>query len=178
MTSQTITFTPLTEDHLPLLWQWFQKPHIKQWYARGEDYTLDMIREKYLPRILKPESIPNFIVSSNGNPMGYIQLYSLAHSLPDGVKDYTHPLFTDFTPDHMAGIDLFIAEEKDLRKGYGTLVLENFIDNYVKGKFDMLIVDPVKTNKHAIHFFERNGFKKIASHPSQSINELLILHIK
>jgi aminoglycoside 6'-N-acetyltransferase len=59
---KSIHFKSLTENDLPLLYAWFQKQHVKQWYARGENYTIDMIREKYLPRILHPESIPNFIV--------------------------------------------------------------------------------------------------------------------
>lgn len=50
---KSIHFKPLTENDLPLLHDWFQKSHVKQWYAREENYTIDMIKEKYLPRILK-----------------------------------------------------------------------------------------------------------------------------
>lgn len=177
MKLKAINLKPLAENDLSLLYDWFQIPHIKQWYARDKYYSLEMIKEKYLPRILHPESIPNFIIYADSSPIGYVQLYCLEYSLPDGVKDYTHPLFFDLNPKHLAGIDLFIADEEYLRKGYGTLVLKNFITNYVKGKFDTLIVDPLKTNKHAIHFFEKNGFKKLKSHPSQSMNELLVLYV-
>jgi hypothetical protein len=72
---KSINFKLLTENDLPLLHSWFHKPHIQQWYARGENYTLDMIKEKYMPRILNSESIPNFIVYANITPIGYIQLY-------------------------------------------------------------------------------------------------------
>ncbi len=43
---KSINFKLLTKNDLPLMFNWFQKPHVKQWYARGENYTLDMIREK------------------------------------------------------------------------------------------------------------------------------------
>jgi aminoglycoside 6'-N-acetyltransferase len=46
---KSINFKSLGENDLPLLHHWFQRPHVKQWYARDENYTLDMIREKYLP---------------------------------------------------------------------------------------------------------------------------------
>jgi len=105
-----ITFKPLHEDNLALLHQWFQKPHIKQWYARGESFTFEMIVEKYLSRIQNPNKIPNYMIHLDGNPIGYIQLYHLSYSLPDGVKDHNHPIFDEFKPKDIAGIDLFIAE--------------------------------------------------------------------
>ncbi|HLB42375.1 MAG TPA: GNAT family N-acetyltransferase [Gammaproteobacteria bacterium] len=174
---KSINFKPLTENDLPLMFNWFQKPHVKQWYARGENYTLDMIREKYLPRILHPESILNFIVYVGNTPIGYIQLYCVKGSLPDGVIDYTHPLFDNFKPNEIAGVDLFIADENYLKKGYATLTLTNFIKEYVQGKFILLVTDPLKINKNAIQFFKRNGFKKLPFHQSQAANELLVLHV-
>ena len=45
MKSIAIILKPLTEEDLPLLYNWFQKPHIKQLYARGEDYSLEMIKK-------------------------------------------------------------------------------------------------------------------------------------
>ncbi len=173
---QSINFKRLTENDLRLLHNWFQKPHVKQWYARGENYSLEMIKEKYLPRINNPDTIPNFIVYADTTPIGYIQLYCLTHSLPDGVSDYTHPLFNNHEPKQMAGIDLFIAEEKYLQQGYGTLLLKNFIREYVKNKFSILVVDPLKTNTQAVMFFEKNGFKKWQVIPANGENELLLLN--
>ncbi len=174
---KSIHFKSLTENDLPLLHDWFQKPHVKQWYARGENYNLKMIKEKYLPRILNPESIPNFIVYTDNTPIGYIQLYCAKDSLPDGVTDYNHPLFDDFKPNEIAGIDLFIADENYLKKGYATLTLNNFIKEHVERKFTLLITDPLKSNKNAIHFFERNGFKKFKAGDNNTANELMILRI-
>jgi aminoglycoside 6'-N-acetyltransferase len=173
----SINFKPLTESDLPLLHDWFQKPHIKKWYARGVQYTFDMIKEKYLPRILNSSLIPNFIVYADNVPIGYIQLYCLKNSLPDGVIDYNHPLFDNSDPNEMAGIDLFIADENYLKKGYASVALENFIKEYIQGKFTLVVTDPLKSNKNAIQFFENNKFKKFKQHNNDSATELMTFQV-
>jgi len=177
MKPTVVDFKPLTESDLGLLYDWFHRPHIKKWYTRNKDYTREMITKKYLPRVHHPEQIPNFIISVDDHPIGYIQLYCVSHSLPEDVDSYDHPLFINHKPQDTAGIDMFIAEEEYLGKGYASLVLQKFINDHVKGKFTTLIVDPLKTNRHAIQFFERNRFEKLANYQSQSIHELMVLHV-
>lgn len=63
MSTQTITFKLLTKDDLALLHDWFQKPLIQQWYAKGKTFTLEMIKEKYLPRIFNPDSLSVLVIS-------------------------------------------------------------------------------------------------------------------
>lgn len=150
-------FKPLVEEDLILLYQWFQVPHIKKWYARGQHFSFDMIKEKYLPRINHPE-IHNFIVYFDDRPIGYIQCYHLNTFLPEGVTDHQHPLFRQYSPDRLVGIDLFVADENVLSKGYGSLMLTQFIEEYVKGQFEAVVVDPKKDNIVAIQFFRKNGF--------------------
>lgn len=72
---------------------------------------------------------------------------------------------------------MFIAEEEYLGKGYARLALRNFIKKQVKGQFSVLVVDPLKANRHAIQFFEGNGFEKLAGYQSQSMHELLVLRV-
>lgn len=173
---KSTTFKALTENDLSLLHDWFQKPHILAWYARGEHYSLNMIKEKYKPRI-NDSTIPSFIIYLEEQPIGYIQLYETSHHLPDGVRDYNHPLFQQHEPKEVAGVDLFIADEKYLKQGYARSALKKFINEYVKGKLTLLVADPLKTNTHAIHFFESNGFKKLIHKQSTSENEILVLHV-
>jgi aminoglycoside 6'-N-acetyltransferase len=171
--STEITFKPLCEDDLVLLHQWFHKPHIKQWYARGESFTFAMIAEKYLPRIRNPNNIPNYFIYLDGNPIGYIQLYHLSYGLPDGVKDRSHSLFHEFKPEEIAGIDLFIAEEKYLGSGISSNMLATFIRNYIKGKFKAVVSDPVVQNTRAISYFEKNGFKRWKQ-DADNLNQLML----
>ena len=172
MTSNQITFKPLCEDDLVLLHQWFQVPHVKEWYARGVTFSLEMIREKYLPRLSDP-SIPNFIISYLGKPVGYIQFYHVTDHLPEGVENYSHSLFGDFKANELVGIDLFFVDENILGKGICSKIFTSFVDSHIKGKFRGMVVDPVTSNSRAIVFFERNGFKRLTS--SVDVNHLLML---
>lgn len=81
----------MNENDLKLLHQWFQIPHVLKWYARDVKYTLEMIQEKYLPRI-NDYSISSFIICDYDKPVGYIQLYHLTDHFPERITDYNHPL--------------------------------------------------------------------------------------
>ena len=72
---------------------------------------------------------------------------------------------------------MFVAEEAYLGKGYATLALQKFLIEYIKGKFLIVVVDPLKTNRNAIQFFERNGFKKFTNNQSESNHERLVLYV-
>lgn len=174
MTSNNIIFKKISENDLKLLQQWFQIPHILKWYARDEIYSFEMIQEKYLPRIGDP-TIQSYIIYDHDQSVGYIQIYHVNSHLPEGVINYHHPLFNDFKPNTLAGIDLFIADENYLHTGFSSKVLKEFIKVYINGKFSAVLVDPVKQNITAISFFEKNGFKHIMSHDSH--HDLMLLRM-
>jgi len=168
-----IEFVPLTEKHLRLLHQWFLTPHVKKWYARDVSYTPQMIEDKYLPRIKDNKNIPNYIVTLDSQPIGYIQMYNLEYSLPDGVGSYDHPIFKKYPPNRIAGIDLFIAEAANLRKGIGSTMLDEFIKVKIINNFDLVVVVPHIINKQAIKFFTKNGFEEFNNINTQSDHLLL-----
>lgn len=43
----TITFTPLTREHLPLMLTWLQAPHVKQWWDRHMNWTIEKVEQKF-----------------------------------------------------------------------------------------------------------------------------------
>lgn len=169
-----INFTPLSEKDLSLLYRWFQIPHVKKWYAREVDYSYEMIRDKYLPRIVDSYQIPNFIISVNEFPIGYIQYYRVNNYLPESIEDYEHPLFKKYSADRMAGIDLFIAEKHYLQTGVSSKALNQFIAEKITGNFDLVLVDPVKSNFIANNFFFKNGFSDYADGNNEGDYLLLI----
>ncbi|MCH9757058.1 MAG: acetyltransferase [Gammaproteobacteria bacterium] len=171
-----ISFKPLSKSFLPTLHQWFKQPHVKKWYARNKEYTLADIEEKYLPRIQNPKNIPNYIAYLNDEPIGYIQLYSLKEHLPDDVPDYEHSLFHQFKPHELIGLDVFFATEKYLGKGISSQVLQTFLNTYISTKIKTVVVDPLKSNKHAIQFFKRNQFELLSFEDSQE-HTLMIKHL-
>lgn len=174
MKSSNIIFERMREDDLGLLHQWFQLPHVLKWYARDKKYTFKMIKEKYLPRI-NDASIPNFIIYDQDKPVGYIQFYCVADHLPEGIAEYNHPLFNDYRPKELVGIDLFLAEESYLRTGFGSAILALFINIHIKRKFKAVLVDPLKENFSAISFFEKNGFRHITSQDDN--HDLMLLTV-
>lgn len=164
----------MSEGDFKLLHQWFQIPHILKWYAKNEKYTFEMIREKYLPRI-SDASVLVFIIYDDDKPVGYIQFYHVTDHLPEGVSDYSHPLFNDFKPNEIVGIDMFIADEDYLHRGFSSEALKIFISMYINNKFKAILVDPLKQNTSAISFFERNGFRHIMSQDNN--HDLMVLRI-
>jgi aminoglycoside 6'-N-acetyltransferase len=175
MKSSNIIFKKINESDLKLLHQWFQIPHVLQWYAREEKYTPEMIEEKYRKRI-NDVSIPNFIIYDQNRPVGYIQYYHVTEHLPEGIINYNHPLFNNFKPSELIGLDLFIADENYLHQGFGSEVLAMFIDTHLNRKFKAVLVDPVKQNNTAISFFERNGFRHILSQDAN--HDLMLLKLE
>lgn len=161
-----INFKKINENDLKLLHQWFQIPHVLKWYAREKIYTFKEIQGKYLPRI-DDATIPSYIIYDQGKPVGYIQFYQVKYHFPEGIKNDRHPLFDDFKADELAGIDLFIADENYLRTGFSSNALKAFIDKYMKGNFQAVLVDPIKSNTTAVKFFEKNGFEHILSQDEQ-----------
>jgi len=154
-----IKFKPIQEDDMPLLFQWFQVPHVKEGYAKGETYTLEMIGDKYLPRI-HDATIPSYIICYQDKQVGYIQLYKITDHLPEGVNNYSHAIFNDYHAEELVGLDLFLADADLLGKGVSSKILREFIAMRVDKKYRAIVVDPTINNARAIEFFERNGFKR------------------
>ena len=40
-----ITFTPLAKSHLSLMFRWLQKPHVKTFWDKSVNRTLDLIEK-------------------------------------------------------------------------------------------------------------------------------------
>lgn len=152
-------FKPLHENDLELIHHWFQEETIKESYARGRSFTLEDIKNKYLPRIAGQENVPSFIAYHNNNPIGFIQYYCITeNSLPEGVRSYNNPLFKKYSPNELAGIDCFIATAENRGKGLGCEIINNLITEFLLN-FKAIIVDPNKNNEAAIRCYEKAGFE-------------------
>ena len=172
-----IQFSPLIEQDLMRLYQWFQEPTIKLWYARGKSFSLEDIRNKYLPRVLGQENVPSFIVYQSNLPIGFIQYYCVGENLPEHPSPKepltrANPLFKYYDPMKVTGIDCFIAHQKNRGKGLGKQLINAFIQQFLLN-FSAIIVDPEPHNMHAIHCYEQCGFQK--SSYSETNNFLIMI---
>ncbi len=127
-----VTFKLLEESDFRLLYDWLQKPHIKEWWDDGDD-TLAKVAQHYSS---DPNTTFRFIVKNeNSHPVGYIQYY--------------------LKPKGIVGIDLFIGQPTLLSKGLGTEIVTTFLEmiaaqlNPVK-----IIIDPEPENLRAIRCCE------------------------
>lgn len=156
--NMTITFAPLTKNHFSLMLTWLQTPHVKPWWDRHMQWTLEKVEQKFgtyadgyklVDGIKKP--MHAFIIEKDKKPIGYIQLYD--------VRDFKHPdLPYDILPAQCAGLDLFIGDVESLGNGRGTQILQQFLTEKVDPLFNGCVVDPVCDNVRAIKAFEKAGF--------------------
>ena len=170
-----ILFKPLSQNDMTLLYDWFQEPTIKQWYARGTSWSFENINQKYLPRVQGKDNIPSFIIYEDERSIGFIQYYWLTEHYPEGIRDNNHLLFNAYQPNEMVGIDLFLADKNNRGRGLGTRILNDFIRDLPRN-VRAILVDPDATNHQAIRCYEKAGFKR--TDYSEDENYLLLLNIR
>lgn len=149
------SFKPVVESDLPLLYSWFKKAHVDQWWpvsADKEDFFQSFL-ERIRLGIKKP-----YLVFYAGEPIGYIQSYTVdqsTHSWLPEISKYTK----------IIGIDQFIGEEGLLYKGLGPCFIKAFIDDVLLGAgYHKVLVDPDPSNSAAIRCYEKVGFESLGQY--------------
>ncbi|ASV30726.1 GNAT family N-acetyltransferase [Maribacter cobaltidurans] len=105
--------------------------------------------EKELNR--NPEWREQLIAEVNGEPIGFIQII-------DPLLEDTH-YWGEVEPNKRA-IDIWLGEEHNLNKGYGTKMMNLAIEKCFENELvDGILIDPLKTNTNAQRFYERLGFE-------------------
>lgn len=148
---QLLSFKPLTNDDFPLLVQWLNNPHVREWYDKDEINTLDEITKRYdFKKIGEPTD--GFIVFYEQKPVGYIQEY-----YPKDWKEFREA--TGYV-EGVAGIDLFVGDPAFIGHGFGTFMIREFLKQIVftESEITMCIIDPEPDNKRAIRTYEKVGF--------------------
>ena len=67
---KVITFKKATQDDAPLIYSWFEHPHVKTWWPLPENETL----ESFTTRIRSKDTFA-YVVLCDNKPIGYIQYY-------------------------------------------------------------------------------------------------------
>ncbi|PWJ59308.1 aminoglycoside 6'-N-acetyltransferase [Dyadobacter jejuensis] len=142
--SPIITLRPATIDDLKLLLYWDTQQHVidcdpsEDWNWEFELGRAPVWREQLVSEL-------------QGEPIGFIQII-------DPYYEETH--YWGMVEPNKRAIDIWIGEEKNLNKGYGSFmmklaILRCFANPEVTG----ILVDPLKSNHKAHRFYERLGFE-------------------
>jgi aminoglycoside 6'-N-acetyltransferase-1b/aminoglycoside 6'-N-acetyltransferase-2 len=147
-----VTLRLMTEQDLPMLHDWLNRPHIVEWWGGEEERpTLEDVLEHYLPRVLAEESVTPYIAMLGEEPIGYAQSY-VALEIGDGWWE-------DETDPGVRGIDQSLANHTQLTKGLGTQLVQALVALlFSDPTVTKIQTDPAPNNHRAIRCYEKAGF--------------------
>ncbi|MGG2344601.1 GNAT family N-acetyltransferase [Rickettsia amblyommatis] len=87
-----------------LFLKWLEMPHIKLWWNKDIEWSLELIEQKYSSYVRgyklennEPKNIHAYIIEADRTPIGYIQIYN--------AYDFEDPLIN--LPSKLAALDYF-----------------------------------------------------------------------
>jgi aminoglycoside 6'-N-acetyltransferase len=133
-----------TAADLALLQYWDEQPQVV-----ASDPNDDWGWEVELHR--NPDWREQLIAEIDGRPIGFIQII-------DPAREDSH--YWGDVPANLRAIDIWIGEEADLGKGYGTKMMQLALARcFVHPAVMAVLVDPLENNTRAHRFYARLGFQ-------------------
>ena len=135
---------PATPDDLELLRRWDEQAHVV-----ASDPNDDWGWETELAR--QPDWREQLIAELDDRPVGFVQIIDPAREDSRYWGD---------VPANLRAVDIWIGEEADLGKGYGTAMMRLALERcFAAPGVVAVLVDPLAANSRAHRFFERLGFR-------------------
>jgi aminoglycoside 6'-N-acetyltransferase len=133
-----------TVADIDLLKHWDKQQHVIDCDPDDEwDWESELQRD--------PEWREQLLAEEDGRPIGFIQII-------DPFHEETH--YWGGIEENKRAIDIWIGEEENLNKGYGTQMMNLAIKRcFSDPQVDAIFIDPLKTNTKAHRFYERLGFE-------------------
>jgi aminoglycoside 6'-N-acetyltransferase len=139
-----ITFRESIPSDLETLLHWDEQTHVI-----NSDPDDEWNWESELKR--NPAWRKQIMAELNGKPLGFIQIIN-------AKEEETH--YWGKVSDGIAAIDIWIGEENNLGKGYGTIMMNYAIEQcFADIRINEILIDPLESNTAAHRFYERVGFK-------------------
>jgi aminoglycoside 6'-N-acetyltransferase-1b/aminoglycoside 6'-N-acetyltransferase-2 len=148
----TVTLRLMTEQDLPMLHDWLNRPHIVDWWGGEEERpTLEEVQKHYLPRVKAEEPVTLYIAMLGEEPIGYAQSYVALGSGDGWWENETDP--------GVRGIDQSLANPDQLNKGIGTKLVRALVGLlFADPAVTAVQTDPAPNNRRAIRCYEKAGF--------------------
>jgi aminoglycoside 6'-N-acetyltransferase len=141
-----IALRSATHADIGLLRHWDQQPHVvaatahDDWAWEVELYKVHDWREQLIAEL-------------DGRPIGYLEII-------DPAREDTH--YWGNVSANLRAIDIWIGEETDLGKGYGTRMMQLALARcFADQAVSAVLVDPLADNTRAHRFYERLGFRLV-----------------
>lgn len=139
-----IDLRPATCADLDLLRHWDEQPHVVE-----SDPNDDWHWEVELNRT--PDWREQLIAEIDASAIGFIQII-------DPAREDSH--YWGDVPANLRAIDIWIGEETDLGKGYGTKMMQLALTRcFADSAVTAVLIDPLANNTRAHRFYERCGFQ-------------------
>ena len=144
-------FVPLAEQHLAMLHEWLQRPHVAKWWAPTP--SVEELRNDYLSPAAE-QGTRAHIAFLGAEPLGFIQSYVVMGSGGGWWANQTEP--------GARGIDQFLADEDRLGRGFGSAMVRAFVDClFADREVTVIQTDPHPSNQRAVRCYTRAGFRVI-----------------
>jgi len=155
--AHTIALQPLTDEHLPLLYQWNTDPEVLYWNEGPAADPNDNDNET-VQSIYKETSHAGycFIIEIDGTAIGECLLCKM------GVDYITksYPTSTD-----IRRIDILIGEKSHWNMGIGSVIVQMLIHfGFDNEKADVIYGITGDYNKRSGRIFQKNGFHLFSEH--------------
>lgn len=147
---------------------WLSDPRVLEFYD-GRDCPLSLSGaiEKYSPRILASEGVTPCLLILRGQPVGYMQYYSLGE---EGIGEYG--LGANVDTSRIYAFDQFIGEPGRWNQGLGTLGVTLLVAYLFRDwAARRIVIDPQARNPRAIRCYEKCGFRKVKLLPGKELHE-------
>ena len=146
------TFRPITYADIPVLHEWFNTPHVQEFYSLRA-WSEEEVREKLRPVLDREKNLFAFIVLADKKPIGYVQY------CPISENPWPDQEIEDEVAKSAAGLDLFIGDAGSIGKGLGSRIVLAFLDKEIWPKFSCCFADPDVRNEASKRCFKKSGFE-------------------
>lgn len=141
-----LIFRPAEPRDLALLQRWDEQPHVL-----ASDPHDDWGWETELWR--SPDWREQLIAELDGRPIACVQII-------DPAREDSH-YWGEIAP-RLRAVDIWIGEESDLGKGYGTEMMRLALERcFAAPEVEAVLIDPLESNTRVHRFYERLGFRLI-----------------
>ncbi len=168
MKNARVVLRPATLEDIPTLERWDLEPHVIEATTDQPDAVkaFDDLLDWREELVAQNEHTQFFIAEVEGKPIGAMQMI-------DPHLEPTH-YWGEIEP-NLRALDIWIGEKAYLGKGYGTEMMSQAINRCFEDPgVKAIVIDPLNSNKRAIQFYQKLGFRAVGRHLFNDKDDCLV----